>query len=220
MKVAVLIVNYNRLTLPVKMAEWLSARGCMPIFIDNNSDYPPLLDYYRKTHFHVVRLPANYGHTALWQYPVLETIGIYGRNGGRFIYTDPDLDLTGVPDDFVDVLNEGLDKYPQYDKCALSLEIEDLPDTPEGNFIRLGPEKPYWEKPLDEMYFHADTDTTFAMYRYPIGQYSHSAIRTNRPYTCRHLPWYYRKFEDLTEDEQYYYRTANNSCSHKNRFMI
>ena len=215
MNTVALIINFNRLTLPVKMAEWLSERGCTPIFIDNKSDYPPLLDYYREEHFQVLRLPANYGHTALWQYPILKELGIVDR----FIYTDPDLDLEGVPDDFVEVLNRGLNKYPGYDKCALSLEIKDLPDTHEGRYIKHGPEKPYWDKPLDSMYFHADTDTTIALYRYPIGQYGHSAIRTNRPYTCRHLPWYYASFEDLTEDEQYYYRTANNSCSHKNRFM-
>lgn len=214
-KMKVLIINFNRLSLPVRLAEWVASRGCDPIFIDNNSDYPPLLTYYEHTRFQVVRFKINYGHTTLWQFPLLKHLNITER----FIYTDPDLDLTGVPDDFVDVMNAGLDKYPDYSKCALSLEIDDLPDTEEGNFIRTGPEKPYWEKPLDDLYFDADTDTTFAMYRYPIGEYGHSALRINRPYTCRHIPWYYENFNDLPEDEKYYYRTANNSCSHKIRFM-
>ena len=211
----VLVLVYNRLVLPVKLAEWVSERGCEPVFIDNNSDYPPLLEYYKKTPFQVLRLPSNYGHTTLWQYPLLQKLGIKER----FIYTDPDLDLTGVPDDFVQVMENGLNKYPQYSKCGLSLEINDLPDTKEGNFIRTGPEAPYWKSPLDDLYFHADTDTTFAMYQYPIGEYGHSAIRINRPYTCRHLPWYYTTFEDLPEDEKHYYKTANNSCSHKKRFL-
>lgn len=211
----VLIINFNRLLLPRKLADWVAQRGCDPIFVDNNSDYPPLLEYYAKTNYRVLRLPTNYGHTILWQYPLLSTLGIKER----FIYTDPDLDLTGVPDDFVKVLNNGLDRYKEYDKCALSLEINDLPNSEEGNYIKNGPEKPMWEDPLDDMYFRAITDTTFALYRYPIGQYSHSAIRTNRPYTCKHIPWYYTDFNKLSEDEKYYYKSANKSCSHKDRFM-
>jgi hypothetical protein len=42
----VLIINYNRLLLPSKLADWVFKRGCEPIFIDNNSDYKPLLNYY------------------------------------------------------------------------------------------------------------------------------------------------------------------------------
>lgn len=210
----VLIIVFNRLIYPVKTAEWVALRGCEPVFIDNNSDYPPLLEYYKTTPYQVLRLKSNYGHTVLWQYPVLDKLGIKGR----FIYTDPDLDLSGVPGDFVAVMNAGLDKYP-VDKCGLSLEINDLPDTEEGIYIKNGPEKPMWEDPLDDMYFRAITDTTFAMYRYPIGEYSHSAIRINRPYTCRHLPWYYTDMNNLPEDEQYYYRSANKSCTHKERFM-
>ena len=210
-----LIINFNRLTLPIKMAEWLAQHGCDPIFIDNYSDYPPLLQYYNETPYQVLRLPVNFGHTVLWQHPILSALGI----SERFIYTDPDLDLSGVPGDFLEVMNAGLDKYPEFSKCGLSLEINDLPDTHEGRFIRKGPEAPYWKDPLDDMYFKADTDTTFALYQFPIGPYSHSAIRTNRPYTCRHLPWYYKDISLLPEDEQYYYRSANDSCSHKHRFM-
>jgi hypothetical protein len=203
--------------LPSKMADWLSARDCEVIFIDNNSDYPPLLEYYKNCNHKVLRLPYNYGHTVLWQYPVLKELGIEER----FIYTDPDLDLIGVPDDFVKVMNQGLDKYPEFSKCGLSLEINDLPDSEEGLYIKAegGIERFYWQNPLDELFFKADTDTTFAMYRYPIGPYGHSAVRTNRPYTCRHIPWYYTNFNSLPEDEQYYYRTANSSSSHKKRLM-
>jgi hypothetical protein len=211
----VLIINFNRLTLPVKLADWVAARGCSPIFIDNNSDYPPLIEYYKNTSYQVLRLPGNYGHTVMWVVPILDMLKIKER----FILTDPDLDLTGVPDDFLTVLNAGLDKYPGYSKCALSLEINDLPDTQEGRFIKNGPEVPYWKYPLDNMYFEADTDTTFALYRYPIGEYGHSAIRTNRPYTCKHIPWYYTDFNSLPEDEKYYYQRANKSSSHKDRFM-
>lgn len=204
-----LIINYNRITLTARTAQWCAEHGLEPIIIDNNSNYKPLLDWYDHCEYHILRLPSNFGHTVLWQYPVLKTL----KMNERFIYTDPDLDYSGVPDDFLEVFNIGLDKYPGYSKCGFSLEINDLPDDEEGNFIRTGPEAPYWERPLDDMYFHADTDTTFALYRWPIGVYGHSALRTNRPYTVRHLPWYYRSLDGLPEDEINYYKTALASSS-------
>jgi len=203
-----LIINFNRLTLTVNTADWCAGHGIEPIIIDNSSNYIPLLDYYNYTPYRVLRLSKNYGHKVLWDYPVLQKLGIKER----FIYTDPDLDYTGIPDDFLKILNEGLDKYP-VSKCGFSLEINDLPDDAEGNFIKNGPEAPYWQKPLDDMYFDALTDTTFAMYRYPLGAFSYSAVRTNRPYTARHIPWYYRDYESLPDDEKYYQKTADREIS-------
>lgn len=211
------IINYNRLTLPVAMAEWLSERGCVPVFIDNNSNYQPLLDYYQETHYAVVRMRANLGHTVMWSKDGWDILNDHvGKK--RYIVTDGDLDLSAVPDDFLKVLNRGLDKYDTFDKCALSLEINDLPDTKEGNYIREHEAK-YWMNALDDEYFYADTDTTLAMYRGGIRRYSHCAIRTNRPYTARHVPWYYDKFSYLSEEDQNYLLTANDSCSGKKRFI-
>ena len=209
------IINFNRLTLPVKMADWLSLRGMEPIFIDNNSDYEPLLQYYLDTPYKVIYLKDNYGHTCMWL-PQLQLLDKIGKD--RYIVTDPDLELSGVPDDFLKVMNEGLDKY-DVDKCGLSLEINDLPDTEEGNFIRYKCESRYWKTLLEERYYLADTDTTFALYRGGVRHYSHSAIRTNRPYTAKHLPWYYKELKSLPEDEQYYFKTANDSSSGKKRLL-
>jgi hypothetical protein len=181
------------------MSMWLANHGCEPIFVDNNSDYPPLLEYYEKTQFQVVRMDKNYGHEVVWRQGVIEKLGI----NENYLVTDPDLDLTGVPDDFVSVLQEGLRRYPNYDKCGLSLEINYLP-IPSARVW----EQQFWEHPLDPMYFHAEIDTTLALYeiakqvRYP----SYSAMRTNRPYTARHIPWSYVNAKDLPVDEQYYYR--------------
>lgn len=198
-----LIINFNRLTLTINTADWCASHGIEPIIIDNASDYIPLLDYYNHTPYQVLRLSKNYGHKVLWDYPVLQKLGIKER----FIYTDPDLDYAGIPNDFLSVLNAGLDKYP-VSKCGFSLEINDLPDDEEGKYIT-AIEVDYWRRPLDDLYIDADTDTTFALYRYPLGEYSHSAVRTNRPYTVKHLPWYYRDLSVLSEDEQNYYKTAS-----------
>ena len=198
------IITYNRLNLPVNMAGFLSDHGIDPVFVDNNSDYKPLLEYYRTTPFEVVRMRENYGYKVVWEQNLLERLGITGN----YIVTDPDLDLSGIPDDFLSVLEQGLIKYPQYDKCGFSLEINDLPPT---DFCPANYEKQFWQRPLDDMYFKAAIDTTFALYKTSF--HSYNAIRTNRPYCCRHMPWYYFKFEDMPVDEQYYFRTTKESHS-------
>jgi hypothetical protein len=210
-----LIINYNRLKLPSGMADWLFTHGVEPIIIDNHSDYPILIEYYASLcPYRVIHMDKNYGHRVIWEQGILNKLGITGE----YIVTDPDLDLSGVPDDFLKVMQEGLTKYPQFDKCALSLEINDLPNSPEGNYIR-GHEAKYWKNALDDKYFHADTDTTFALYRAGVTWYSHSAIRTNRPYTCKHVPWYYIDFNSLSEEDKYYFRSANDSSSGKIRLI-
>jgi len=194
----ILIINFNRITLPSQMADWLSERGCEPIFVDNNSDYAPLLEYYYKCPYTVVRMGKNYGHQVVWQQGLLDKL----RIGSEYIVTDPDLDLSKIPNDFLPVLKEGLRRYPQFSKCGFSLEINDIPHQCTINW-----ETKFWKQPLDEQYFDAIIDTTFALYK--TKEFSYSAIRTNRPYIARHVPWYYTWVKDLPEDEQYYYNTQS-----------
>jgi hypothetical protein len=200
------LIVYNRLNLPVKMADFLFVHGIDPVFVDNNSDYPPLLEYYSHCPYQVMHMNKNYGYKVVWnrETTILQRLGITGN----YIVTDPDLDLSGIPDDFLSVLEEGLSRYPQFDKCGFSLEINDLPPT---NFCPAGYEKQFWQRPLDNMYFQAPIDTTFALYKVPF--HSFNALRTNRPYTARHRPWYYFDFEDMPEDEQYYFKTCKESHS-------
>ena len=192
----------------MKMADWCVRHDLEPIFIDNHSDYFPLLKYYLDGPYPVFRLKENYGHTVIWNKEVdlLRKLGIINE---RYIVTDPDLDLEGIPDDFLTVLNEGLNKFPHIDKCGFSLEINDLPNTEEGNYIRTLVEPRYWRIKYDKMYYNSPVDTTFALYRQGVVNYSHIAVRTERPYTAKHLPWYYSDLTILSEDEQYYFKTAN-----------
>ena len=198
------IITYNRLHLPVNMANYIFAHGIDPVFVDNNSDYPPLLEYYKTTPFEVVRMKENYGYKVVWEQNLLKKFGITGN----YIVSDPDLDLSGIPDDFLEVLEEGLRRHPGFDKCGFSLEINDLPHT---DFNPISYEKQFWQHSLDGRYIVAAIDTTFALYKVPY--HSFKALRTNRPYTARHMPWYYFDFEDMPEDEQYYFKTCKESHS-------
>lgn len=200
-----LLINYNRITLPMQMALWCQNHHIEPVIIDNNSDYPPLLEYYDyRCPFKVVRMDQNYGHMVVWQQGLLKHLSITGE----YIVTDPDLDLSGIPDDFLTVLRRGLRLYPQFDKCGFSLEIKGV-----KNQGTIDWEEKFWKYPLDDQYFNAPIDTTFALYKNP--EFSFNAIRTNRPYTAIHVPWSYEHVKDLPEDEQFYYRTQNeDTASH------
>jgi glycosyltransferase involved in cell wall biosynthesis len=211
----VLIINFNRLTLMRNLADWCAANGLEVIIVDNNSDYQPLLDYYATCPYQVERLPINYGHTVLWQNGLLQKL----INNERYIVTDSDLDLSKVPNDFMQVLHNGLDLFPEFPKCGLSLEIDDLPDNKGTQEMKNKCEARYWTKPLNDLYFDAPVDTTFALYRETTLHYCIEAIRTNRPYTASHVPWYYTDINLLPEDEQNYYRTANASASGKHRIL-
>lgn len=201
----VLIINYNRITLPIQLSHWCFNNNLDPVIIDNNSDYIPLLEYYsQRCPFQVIRMDQNYGAHVVWKQGLLKQLGITGK----YIVTDPDLDLSNIPADFLSVLEEGLRRYPQFDKCGFSLEIQGI-----KNQGTIDWETPFWQHPLDSMYFNAAVDTTFALYKTPL--FSYKGIRTNRPYVATHIPWNYDHIKDLPEDERYYYQTQNeDTASH------
>lgn len=202
-----LIIAYNRLTLIKNTALWCSDHGLEPIIIDNHSDYPPLLEYYKNCPYQVERMPRNFGHKVIWDALLLDVLGITSQ----YIVTDPDLDFSGIPDDFLEVLQEGLKRYPKAEKCGFSLDVNDLR---EGDIKKW--EISLWSRPLDDMYFVAGIDTTFALYRGNSRQYQiWNSLRTNRPYTARHIPWTYTDLALLTEDEQYYFKSCSKSASGK-----
>lgn len=203
--------NYNRLSWPLSMANYLDQiKEIEVIFIDNNSTYPPLLEWYEKQNkFEVIRLTENKGHLALWN------SYIYDRVDGHYILSDPDLDLSNIPLDFLDILKEGFDKYPEACKCGFSLEVNDLPNTEYGIYVH-DHEDHFWNNKdleLDRYFIKSCIDTTFALYHKNRNN-NNSGIRTNRPYVARHLPWYYEK-GNLTEEDIYYINTATSECSAK-----
>lgn len=199
------------------------------IIIDNASTYPNLLDWYDTNPCKIYRLEKNYGNFVLFSSP--EAIPghtkpdfkeIYGIDKGRqYILSDCDLDLSSVPrETLLPVLQEGLREYPNAVKCGISLELNDLPDT------ALAREAKGWElnnwsrKPEDYTkgggkFISAPVDTTFALYT-GIGEQNDfdRCIRTDRPYTARHLTWYYGPHNPPPEDELWYLKNISKSHNH------
>jgi hypothetical protein len=217
MKIPAFIINYNRLTLPKNMAEFLSKNENVDVYIiDNNSTYQPLLDWYATCPYKIIHMDKNYGHTVFWNKKLYD---IYVKEG-YYILSDPDLDLSEIPEDWLDVLLNGLAKY-QYNKIGFSLKTSDLPESVFRNQII------DWEsqfctpkaKYLDDLYTEAHIDTTFALHR--TDEHAlYSSVRVNHPYTAKHVPWYYTDFQVLPEDEKFYFKNIKTDTFWSNQFNV
>lgn len=115
-----------------------------------------------------------------------------------FVLTDPDLDLSKLPADTLDVLRAVADD--QRLRCVgLALDISERDDLIEGEYLHgrtiVEWESRFWHEPVDLGHlrpdleaYRAPIDTTFAYYDFsrPKGR----TIRIAGPYAVKHLPWH------------------------------
>jgi len=208
----VYVNTFNRLTTTRKLCEQIAAMdNAVPIIIDNDSTWDPLLGWYQHCPFEVVRLTENMGHHAPWK------CGATARpNGGFYCVTDCDLDLEGVPADLMDVLKLPLEwqRMPVV-KSGVALQINDLPSY--QSQVRQW-ESRFWRQRIVGDYYAAPIDTTLAMYRAntPVRIATKvagvRAVRAGGKYTARHMPWYLDP-TNLDEENANYFATANDSNS-------
>jgi hypothetical protein len=202
-KIPIIINNRNRLTFMMELISSLEIRGYENIYIiDNNSTYPPLLEYYSKCQYNIFRLKQNIGHLAIWETDIYKSfINDY------YVYTDPDVVLIEeCPDDFLSFFVESLKKFRYTPKVGLSLKIDDLPDCFSKKQDVIGWEKQFFQTKENEFLYVAPVDTTFALYRPWARNGANSAYKTFRsayPYMARHKPWYIDN-SNLSEEEKYY----------------
>lgn len=219
MTIPVFVNVFNRLTTTRNLCNQLAAMpGVRVVLVDNASTYQPLLDWYAECPYAVVRLDSNMGHHAPW------TSGTVGRiaTSGYYCVTDCDLDLEGVPLDLMDVLRAPLVSCVGgmcgVKKSGISLRIDDLPDW-QAEVVNW--ERRFWKKPVGGgQYYEAIIDTTLCMYpanlphRQAMTIGGIKTVRSAMPYTARHMPWYL-DCENLDEENQHYFQTANMSNSWK-----
>lgn len=220
--IPVYLNNRDWLTPLVGMVNYLRQLPVEIIVIDNASTYPPLLDWYSQTDVRIIR-SSNGGAVGPWAKKIVpigeDHIKRYGHPW--YVTSDSDLDLSGVPLDVLDVLIEGKRKYPWAVKVGLSLEYEDLPEGfLDRNFI-VQWESGFWRNRLDDKFWKAALGHTFALYDastpYDVAKTCSPAVRTDRPYTARHLPWYYTK-ENWDEEAEYYVGHVEIESSLRNPF--
>ncbi len=198
-----IFINARDLLVPLRrLVGWLLEAGYTRIYVlDNDSSYPPLLDYYRtmRNAFHLIPLGRNLGPTALWDAKILDRLGI----DGPFVWTDPDIvPIEECPANVLEFFWEVLRAYPRKSKVGFGLRIDDLPEHYRFKQRVIAWESQFWEKRVTPKLYDADIDTTFALYR-PQASHDPSAIRSGFPYLARHWPWY--EDTDAPSDDQAYY---------------
>lgn len=203
------INNRDILTWPKAMAEKLTAENHEVVFVDNASTYGPLLEFYKDCPYRVVRLKDNVGHHAVWKRLMDEILEL----DTEYVVTDPDLDISKIPDDWEMILRDGLNQFPHVLKCGFSLDDTRIPRTnPAFVFDNMrnypnGKHPMMWDNNLRVHgkyvdFFLVPVDTTFALYRKGDAwkkciagttaqqKLAITAVRTDEPYMARHLPWH------------------------------
>ena len=221
------INNRNLLTWPKKMAEIFATQGHNVTIVDNNSSWPPLLDWYNKCPHKVARINNNdFGCGSPWWSNIITDISEH------YVTCDSDLGLEDVTSDWPDVCIEALEKY-NVPKIGLSLKDTDCPSQnpaylmdqfdkfPKGN-------PDVWKWADDKgRYCNYPVDSHFCVWNKnerPNNPNSHAGgIRTNKPYTARHLPWHIvmkkdkkeKSFQiEMTDELCYYYLCSLHKNSH------
>lgn len=214
--IPILIVNYNRVSDLKKMVSFFLERNHKNIVIlDNNSTYPPLLEYYKtiQDRVKVEVMDKNYGHMVFW-----DNLSVYRRYAsGYHIVTDSDIiPNPNLPEDYLDKMLLLLQNNRKQTKVGFALRIDDIPDSFSAKQKVIRWEEQFWKTEIDKDIYIAQIDTTFAMYRpwHRIRYHFPRAIRMAGDFTARHGGWYIDSLNQ-TEEESYYYRTSTTSNSWK-----
>lgn len=198
-RIKVFIVNRDRYHSPRKMAEFFDSCGLRVIFLDNGSTYPPLLDWYKEMPYELELFGKNCGECCLWHVEGL--MEKYDIEKGNYLVTDPDLQVEGMPKDFLKEFRRLLDENPWADKAGASIEINDLPQNDITRAV-IKHESNHWLDRLPSGGYRAAIDTTLALYRSRV--HSFECVRADRPYTVKHSSWYVTGVDSLPPDELYY----------------
>lgn len=160
-----------------------------PIVVDNFSTG-------KRTQFYLDRLETE-GITIIWcernhGHTVVETI--INPTEDIYLVTDPDLELSTLPQDTIQRLLQVSDAY-QTGKVGVSLSIADKDDILEGIYTDektiVEWESQFWTRLIDDLLYRAEIDTTFALLNKKYKTDSRlDGIRIAGPYTVRHLPWH------------------------------
>lgn len=208
----VFITVRDRVTCLAALVQWLESAGQERIYLlDNDSTYPPLLDYLAASPHTVVRLGANVGHRAAW-----ESGAIAAVCGDRehFVVTDPDVvPVEECPADALDVFREILDLIPDCSKAGFGLRIDDLPVGFTFRNDVVAWESRFWTNELAPGIYAAPIDTTFALHRPGTPYQLTGAVRTGMPYVARHLGWYVDS-GDPSDEDAYYQAHARRDSTH------
>lgn len=200
--IPIVINNFNRLTTTKKLADDLYAMGYTNIHIlDNDSTYPPLLEWYKNCPYTIYHAGHNHQQLAIYNSGYINQF----KDHPWIVYTDSDIQLSEKTSfGFVEKIVYLTEKYSK-PKGGLALQIDDLPNNPYALHYKEWETK-YWQKELEPDVYDADIDTTFCVIK-PGTPFTYSALRVGGDLTAKHVPWYVN-FDKLDAEEEFYLDTA------------
>ncbi len=208
-QVTVIINNRDLLDWPSAMCQKISDMTGLHeiIILDNGSTNIELLQWYKSCPYKVLFL-GNLGHRAPWDSGVLAHI-----KTDLYVVSDPDLDLSHLPNDTLLHLAGLLEKYPSVGKVGLSLRTDCVePGSHYYEHVK-NYEEGRQREVQNEEFYAAPVDTTFAIYnRKLLSEYRVCGIRSIYPYCARHIPW---EINDPQGDFKYYLERCNESSSYR-----
>ena len=200
----------DRLECLRQQIDWLWEHEYHNIYIlDNDSTYPPLLDYYKEinSRINVLYLKKNLGYKALWKSGILNVLDIQTP----YVYTDPDVvPIEECPADILKIMLHTIKKYPYIIKVGFGLVTSDI--TIDGRDAMIAREREFTKTKLTADMYFGSIDTTFALYRNVRHYNAYESLRLTGNCMARHLPWY-MDYKQLTEDEEYYAKHASEDYS-------
>jgi len=215
-KIPIFVITCNRLTVLKKSMESWKKLGDVELVIhDNNSTYPPMVEYLDELSSQGVRIykhPLAKGTYYDISESVRETITKWfaetKSNSKYYIVSDPDIELENPSPELLDYYKELLDKSG-VTVVGPMLRIDDLPEhyTLKKEMIQ-AQEGQFWTKPRkkfkDVETVHCGIDTTFGLYKssFQFRRLNHG-YRVFEPYMARHLDWYLDT-KNLSDEEKYY----------------
>lgn len=222
MDIPLVIIAYETYTFIKQMVEQMDKYFNTIIILDNNSQYPRLLEYYNELEakdpkkYKIHRFNINHGHL-IYQKGLVPLPPVY-------CLTDPDIGLNAeIPPTFVmDFYNLSL-QHNAY-KVGFAIELDEAGFIKENGFNthQVKVQGQYWKRHIgyinetDPLYESA-IDTTFCLinnnYRTGTGWCQGIHIRVAGKYTCKHLPWYEGYIEQNMPAEEYNYWKKGNSSS-------
>lgn len=224
----VYINSFNQLTYIRDSVDWFAQNGFQDVTVlDNQSSYPPLLDYLGSAEFQskakLIRLEGNLGPRR-----ALVEVALGLTPSAPFVFTDPDLLLPTPPRG--DLLTHMLAKGAAHQvyKVGLALDLSDrhLFKDP-ASYQRGSPvawEKASWKDQIEPGVYRAAVDTTFFL-RIPdppkgrkivdfgLRQARIPSVRlAGEGLTAKHRPWY-ADCGQTAEELAYYEATAERHAS-------
>jgi len=217
--IPIVILNRDRFYPLVEQVRVLKSKGYYNItVIDNQSTYPPLLEWYGTNEIDVFHntVTANTVH-AFRQLVEMGHPKFVELTSQWYVFNDSDIiPLESVPDNFIQDLVDFATRH-QRPKVGMSIKIDDIDLSYPLNAWVHSYESTYWTNGIldetgTELYPHP-VDTTFAVHAPNVlPTWNGNALRAGIPYVVKHAPFYYNP-ESLPEDEKYYLLHMNRESS-------